>query len=355
MVRNLLKRVRWLTILTSLGIAAGYGLQKSSHLAANQAEKILRGRLAVRPWQIPWLGWKDVLTRTWQGIFDDHLLSYSASVAFFALLAVIPGLSVLISFYGFFADPGLVSQQMPTLALLLPDAVQLLLQEHAQRIATQSAGDISFNLALSLLVAGWGANAAVKGLFEGLNVIYGEMEKRSFFRFNLVTMLTTLAGVVVVAAFLTAITLVPKLLEYIALPPAANLAVRVLQWPILFGLGGLGIATLYWVGPSRDGPRVEWVIPGAVGAALLWVISSVAFSWYVATLSNYNAMYGSLAAVVVFMTWLWMSAVIVLLGAELNAELEHQTAQDTTYGEPMPLGSRGAVVADQIGPAVSKI
>ncbi len=347
-------KLRWLAALTSLGIAAGFGLQKTSLWSAQQKEKLLRGRMALRPWQIPWLGWKDVIARTWIGVFDAHLLSSGASVAFFALLSVIPALSVLISFYGLFADPGLVSTQMPTLALLLPDAVQQLLQEHAQRIANQTVGNLSVNISLSLIVAGWGANAAVKGLFEGLNVIYGETEKRSFLRYNLITMLTTLAGVVVVAAFLAAIAIVPRLLDFVALGPGITFSLRILQWPLLFVLGGAGIATLYWVGPSRDGPRVEWVAPGAVFAALLWVIASSAFSWYVAALSNYNAMYGSLATVVVFMTWLWMSAVIVLLGAELNSELEYQTAQDTTYGEPMPMGSRGAVVADSIGPAVSR-
>ena len=247
----------------------------------------------------------------------------------------------------------MVARQLPALAVLLPDSVQWLLLEHVQRIAEQSAGKISLNITISLAVAVWGANAAVKSLFEGLNVIYGETEKRSFLRFNLVTMLTTLAGVVVVCAALAAIAVVPRLIEHVPLGQGADMAFRIMRWPLLFVLGAVGIGALYWLGPSRDAPRVEWVMPGALAAALLWAAASIAFSWYVATLSNYNAIYGSLATVVVFMTWLWMSAVIVLLGAALNSELEHQTAEDTTYGEPMPLGSRGAVVADRIGPAVS--
>jgi membrane protein len=348
-----MSRVRWLAALTSLGLAIGYGLQKSQLWSADERDRFLRGRTALRPWQIPWLGWKDALARTWDGIFDARLFSGGASVAFFALLSVIPGLSVLISFYGLFADPGLISQQMPTLAMLLPDAVQQLLQEHAQRIAVQSPGNFSFNIALTLIVAVWGANAAVKGLFEGLNVIYGETEKRSFLRFNMVTMLTTLGGVVVVASALSTIALVPRLLDLVPLGYGADLAFRIMRWPALFAFGAAGIAALYWLGPSREAPRLEWVLPGALAAAFLWAGASILFSWYVATLSNYNAMYGSLAAVVVFMTWLWMSAFIVLLGAELNSELEHQTAEDTTYGEPMPLGSRGAFVADQVGAAVS--
>jgi membrane protein len=260
---------------------------------------------------------------------------------------------VLISFYGLFTDPGLISQQMPTLAVLLPDSVQSLLQEHAQRIAEQSAGNISFNIMINLAIAVWGANAAVKGLFEGLNVIYGETEKRSFLKFNMVTMLTTLTGVIVVSTATAVIALAPKLVDLVPLGQSTELAFRIVLWPILFAVGAAGIAALYWLGPSRNAPRVEWVMPGALAAAFLWAAASAAFSWYVATLSNYNAMYGSLAAVVVFMTWLWMSAVIVLLGAELNSELEHQTADDTTYGAPMPLGARGAIVADRIGPAVS--
>jgi membrane protein len=348
-----MSRLRGLAALASLGLAIGYGLQKSQLWSTDQRDRFLRGRKASYPWQIPWLGWKDVFGRTWNGIFDARLFSGGASVAFFALLSVIPGLSVLISFYGLFADPSLISQQMPTLALLLPDAVQQLLQEHAQRIALQSPGKISFNIALNLIVAVWGANAAVKSLFEGLNVIYSEVEKRSFLRFNTVTVLTTLGCVIVVAGAVAAIALVPRLLELIQLGPGASFAFRIMRWPMLFGFGAAGIATLYWLGPSREAPRLEWVLPGALMAAFLWAGASSLFSWYVATLSNYNAMYGSLAAVVVFMTWLWMSAFIVLLGAELNSELEHQTAEDTTYGEPMPLGSRGAVIADQVGPAVS--
>ncbi len=335
----------------SLGVVVGYGFQKSQSRSAMQTDELLRGRRALRPWQIPWLGWKDVLWRTWNGIFDAHLLSNAASVAFFALLAVIPGLSVLISIYGLFADPGLVSDKVPAFTMLLPDSVQLLLQEHVQRIAAQPAGKVSLNIAISFIVAAWGANAAAKGLFEGLNAIYGEAEKRSFLKFNMVSMLTTLAGIVVVTAAVATMALVPKVMEAMPLGQGADLALRILRWPVLFAVGAAGIAALYWLGPSREAPRVEWVMPGALAAAFLWAAASAAFSWYVATLSNYNAMYGSLAAVVVFMTWLWMSAAIVLLGAELNSELEHQTAEDTTGGEPMPLGSRGAIVADRIGPA----
>ncbi len=345
-------RLRLLAKLTSLAVALGYGWQVANRATAEREEQIARGLKAQRPWEIPWAGWKDSLIRTWDGIFEARLLSSGAAVAFFALLAVIPGLSVLISFYGLFADPGSVSNQLPVLAVLLPESVQQLLQEHAQRIATQSTGKISFNITLSLLVATWGANAAVKGLFEGLNVIYGEEEKRSFLAFNIITLLTTLAGVCIIAVAVAVITLTPVVLDAAQLGESADFILRLLRWPLLFVLGAAGIAALYQLGPSRSFPRLEWVLPGALGAAFLWAVSSSIFSWYVAALSNYNAMYGSLAAVVVFMTWLWMSAVIVLLGAELNSELERQTAQDTTWGEPKPLGMRGAVVADAVGAAV---
>jgi membrane protein len=344
-------KLRWIAVLTSLGVTLGYGLERSRG-RGNGSDAAARGRSAQSPWRMPWLGWRDVLARTWSETWNDRLLSVAASVAFFILLAIVPGLSVLFSIYGLLAASTLQPHQVASFIGVLPDGAQQLILEQAQRLSLQPLGKLSWNLLLSLAVAGWSANAAVKGLFDGLNVIYDETEKRSFFRLHAVTLLSTVGAIVVLVAAIAIIAAAPGILRELPLGQAVELGARWLRWPLFYVVGALAIALLYWIGPSRIQPRLIWVLPGAFLAALAWGLMSAGFSWYVARLGNYSAMYGSLATVIIFMTWLWLSAAVVLIGAELNAELEHQTEQDTTIGPPKPIGARGAVVADNIGPAV---
>jgi membrane protein len=218
------------------------------------------------------------------------------------------------------------------------------------RLSTQSGFNLSLTFWISLGVAVWSANAAVKALFDALNIIYREAEKRSFLKLNAISLFTTVSGVGLLTAALIAIASLPVVTALFPFHSELERLIRLVRWPSFFVMATLSIAVLYWIGPSRERVRFIWVMPGAIAAALFWGAASYLFSWYVSTLGNYTAAYGSLATVVVFMTWLWLSATIVLAGAELNAELEHQTAHDTTTGRPKPLGQRGAAMADRVGP-----
>lgn len=320
-------------------------------VAEGREDQRRRGRFAPTPLAMTRLGWRDILVRTWNETMEDRLLTLSAGVAFFVLLSFAPALSVLVSVYGIFADPAAISEQLLPLLRVLPQEGVQLVEDQLTRLASRPADALSLNLLIGLGFAIWSANAGIKGLFEALNAIYDEREERSFIHFNAVSLITTLSAILLLCLMIFALGVLPRLL---ALIPGEGLlapVVAVLRWPILLGIATVAIAALYWVGPSRRGARFSWLWPGAALAAIIWVAASSLFAWYASTLGNYAATYGSLAAIVVFMTWLWLSATIILIGAEFNAELEHQTAMDTTMGPPKPLGARGAAMADRIGPA----
>lgn len=345
-------RLRWLGVvgLTLASMAASRWL---SGVVAVTQDGRKRGRLARSPLGMTWLGWRDVLARTWSETMEDRLLSLSAGVAFFLLLAFAPGLSVLVSVYGLFADPRLVGDHLTPLLGVLPQEGVLLVEDQLKRLASRPADTLSLNLILSLAVAGWSANAGIKGLFDALNVINDEQERRSFLYFNAISLVTTFSAVALMLVVMFGVALLPRLIEMLPYHSAFAWALSLLRFPLLIAIAAGAFALLYWVGPSRRAARLSWLWPGAILAAAVWVAASSAFAWYASTLGNYTATYGSLAAIVIFMTWLWLSASIILVGAELNAELEHQTAMDTTVGPPKPLGLRGAVMADNIGPAVT--
>lgn len=344
---SLLKRI---TGAAGMGLALGYVSELVGSRRSRRKHALARGRLARTPLQMTWLGWKDVLLRFGGNVADNRLSSLAGAVAFFTLLSMVPALSLLVTLYRFFTDPATIAGQLDAVTTVLPAAARDLIHEQAMRLALQPAFTLSLTFTVSLLVAVWSANAAVKALFDALNIIYREQEKRSFVWLNVISLMTTLSGVVLLVVALVVIASVPVVTALFPFATELERLLRIVRWPAFYVFATLSIAGLYWIGPSRERARFVWVMPGALAAALLWAGASFAFSWYVGTLGNYTATYGSLATVVVFMTWLWLSAMIVLGGAELNAELEHQTAHDTTTGRPRPLGSRGATMADRIGP-----
>lgn len=344
---SLLKRI---TGAAGAGVALGYVAEAVTSRLARRRRDAARGRLARTPLQMTWLGWKDVLRRFAGNVADNRLSSLAGAVAFFTLLSLVPALSLLVTVYRSFTDPATIAGQLDAVTTVFPQAAQDLIHEQAMRLALQPASTLSLTFLISLLVAVWSANAAVKALFDALNIIYREQEKRSFLWLNAISLITTISGVVLLVMALTVIASVPVVTALFPFAFELERLLRLVRWPAFLVFATLSIAGLYWIGPSRERARFIWVMPGAVAAAILWAAASWAFSWYVGTLGNYTATYGSLATVVVFMTWLWLSAMIVLGGAELNAELEHQTAHDTTTGRPKPLGLRGATMADRIGP-----
>jgi len=226
-----------------------------------------------------------------------------------------------------------------------------LIGEQISVITTQGSNTLSVAFIVGFLVALWSANSGVAALFDALNVVYGEKEKRSLLRFYATTFLLTLGMIGFIILAITAVVVAPVVLTFMGFVTPAERLLAILRWPILLVVMALWLAAIYRYGPSRRDPKWRWVTWGSATASILWLTASMLFSWYVANFDSYNKTYGSLGAGVGFMVWIWLSVVIVLLGADLNAEMEHQTAKDTTEGAPKPLGTRGATMADHVGAA----
>lgn len=327
------------------------GARSESGLSADlaRARERGRGREANTPEQIPPRGWRDILWRVFWSISQDRILSTSGGVAFFALLAVFPGIAAIVSLYGLFADASTIGKHLSLLSGFLPGGVLQLIAETL--IFRQGNETLGTAFVVGLLIAFGSANSGMAALFDALNVVYDEREKRSLVRFYATTFLFTLAGIVFVIVAITGVVVLPVMLKFVGLAATTERLLAFLRWPVLFVTIVVSLASVYRYGPSRRDARWRWVTWGSILGALLWMATSMLFSWYVATFDSYNKIYGSLGAGVGFMVWLWISAVIVLLGGELNAQMEHQTARDTTEGGSKPLGSRGAMMADRVGKA----
>lgn len=254
------------------------------------------------------------------GAFADGVLSVAAAIAFYILLSLVPALSVVISVYGLLTEPAAIPAQIAALDVPIPAELRTLILDQARRIATTSTATLSMTVATSVVIALWSANAAVKAMFEGLGRMWNRRETRSFLQFQATTLAFTLVAALTVVAMLAAFAMLPALQALVGdrLPPILT----DLRWPVLLGLGFTVMLLLYRRGPDRDPPAVAQQIPGALFATSAWVGASWAFSWYAATLGTYSATYGSLAGVVVVLTWSWLSSIIVLLGGAITAEVE---------------------------------
>jgi membrane protein len=295
-----------------------------------QAHPLDAGAQADSPTEIPPKGWWQVLKRTFANFSDNRLLAVAAGVTFYSLLALFPGVAAFISLYGLVADASSINNHVASLSGLLPGGALDILSDQVRRITSKPAGTLGFSFALGLGTALWSANAGVKALFDALNVVYGEQESRSFIRLNLVSLLFTLGAILLGFTAIAAITLVPLVLQTVGLGAVTQWILWAARWPVLLGVIILGLALLYRFGPSRNNAKWRWITPGSALAAIVWLIFSMLFSWYVANFGSYNETYGTLGTVVGFMTWIWLSTVIVLLGGAMNAELEEQTAKDTS-------------------------
>jgi len=314
-----------------------------------RAQERGRGRRAKHPFQIPWAGWKDILWRTYNEMNSDRLLSIAGGVAFFILFAIFPAITALVSAYGLFFNASAIGQNLSLMNDVVPANVLDILREQATRIASQSNGALSIGVIAGILVMLWSAMGGVKAMIDALNVIYEQQEGRSFFKLNLVALVFTLGGFAALLMAIGAVVVLPLVLSMFGLGGDTAALVQVLRWPALLVVLLVGLAILYRYGPHRRAARWQWVSVGSVFASVVWIGASFLFSWYLARFNTYNATYGSLGAILAMMMWLWISTMVVLVGAELNAEIEHQTAQDSTIGEEKPLGQRGAVMADTVG------
>ena len=304
------------------------------------------GRQAERPSEIPRGGWKQILRRVKQRLGTDNVALLAAGVAFYGLLALFPSLIALISIYGLLFDPADLERQINSLAGSAPQEVQQLLREQLHGIVDASGGGLTLALVGSLGAASWSASNGMASLMQAVGIAYDEEENRSTIRLRLIALALTLGALVAFILAILLIAVLPPLLSGLGVGDVAKTIGNVLRWPLLAALGVAFLALVYRVGPDRVPAKWRWLSWGAGIATGLWLFASALFAVYADNFGSYNTTYGSLSAVVVRMLWLWITAFVVLLGAEINAEMERQTARDTTRGSPEPMGSRGAHVAD---------
>jgi membrane protein len=281
-----------------------------------------RGHNADKPSDIPKPGWRSILRRVYTSTSDKNLSVLAAGVAFYGMLSMFPALAVLVAIYGLFADPATVQHEINTIGGLIPGEAQKLIAEYLKSLASSSSSRLGISLLISLLIALWSARAGTVTVIEALNITYEESEKRSTLKFEAVALAMTVADILFAIVALLLVAAIPAMV--------------------------FALAVTYRFAPSREAAKWRWVSWGSVFATVLWIAASIGFSFYVTSFGSYDKTFGSLGAVVVLLTWFYISAYVILLGACLDAEMERQTARDTTTGPEKPMGSRGAKMADTV-------
>ncbi|MCC5884266.1 MAG: YihY/virulence factor BrkB family protein [Halomonas sp.] len=309
-----------------------------------------RGRKAGKPNQIPGAGWLDVFWRVKEQLADDRVNMLAAGIAFYALLSLFPAIAAVISLWALVFDPAEMVSQIAEISRFMPAGGAHLVNEQAREVSENTDTGLSLTALFSLTIAMFVASKGVRGLLVGLNVVYGEEDRRGLVKKTLVVAALTVGLIVMSLGATSFIALYPLAVAWLALEGPVVTLITWLRWPALLLLMMFGVAVLYRYGPYRRSPRWEWVSMGTVVATLLWLLGSGGLSLYVGQFANMDELYGSLGAVVVLMLWFWLSSFVVLLGAEINAEMERQTRKDTTVGEPKPMGERDAYAADTLGP-----
>ena len=338
-----------LTEFAALGVIMAIRWIGEGRVPAYQTPQLDEGTHdAAAPSDLAPAGWWAVLKRVFAQISDNRLLSEAAGVTFFALLAIFPALAAIVSLYGLVADPQTINSHVDALNGFVPGGGLDIITDQLHRLTSNGASKLGLGAVVGILAALWSANQGSKALFEALNVVYGEKESRGFFARIAISLAFTLGAIVFILLMLGAILVVPTMLDYVGLSATMDRLVRIGRWPIAFAVLAFFLSCLYRFGPSRREPRWQWVSWGGCAAALGWIVVSFGFSWYVEHFGNYNKTYGSLGAAIGFMTWIWLSTTVMLIGGQLNAELELQTARDTTVGRDKPLGARGARKADMV-------
>ncbi len=354
----------WVSALTAGLLALGFTRSRyatPSRQAAAQPPSVERGqaatsehgrgRSATAPSEIPARGWKDILLRVYGNIGEDRIVLVAAGVTFYSLLAIFPAIAALVALYGLFADPSHIATQVDSLSGVLPGGALDIVREQMNRVAAQGQTKLGVAFIVGFLVSLWSANAGIKSIFDALNLVYDEREKRGLIKLNLVSLAFTTGAILFVLLAIGCVIALPAVFSSMGMASATALIAKIARWPILLIVIALALAFIYRFGPSRAKPKWRWITWGSAFAAVGWIAVSILFSWYAANFGSYNKTYGSLGAVVGFMMWLWLSTVVILLGAELDAEMEHQTARDTTTSGSKPIGTRGATMADTVGQA----
>ena len=313
-----------------------------------------RGRGAETPMEIPAPGWKDILLRVKEEIATDHVSLVAAGVAFYALLAIFPAVTALMALAGLVMEPAEVTAQLESLINLIPEEAANIILDQAVAVTGSEETGLGWAFLIGLGLALYSASKGVGSLMEGLNVAYDENETRGFVAKLIWTLGLTLMLIGVLLLGLGATLAVPAIVAFLALPDWFETLLTYGSWVLLAALTTLALAVLYRYGPARDNAEWKWLTPGSVIACILWIVASVGFSIYVSNFGSYNESFGSMAGAFILLMWLWISAFIVLLGAEFNSEMEAQTRKDSTTGPDEPMGQRDAVKADRLGRAKGK-
>jgi membrane protein len=308
----------------------------------------LPGIEAEKPTEIPWRGWKQILKRAWAENKADNMPIIAGGVAFFGFLSIFPALIALISIYGLVASPETVARQVENLSKQLPHSAADLIGTQLKSIVDNSGSALSVSLVISILAALWSASGGISNLVTAVNLAYDEVEARNFIKLKLTSLALTLGAIVFVLITFGLVAVVPAVITALPLGAVGTVLAQIATWVVLLGVFAGALAVLYRVAPDRDAPKFRWVSLGAVIVTLVWAAVSLGFALYVNNFGSYDKTYGAIAGVIVLMLWLYLTCYLVLLGAEINSEAEHQTAHDTTRGEPQPMGARDAQMADTL-------
>jgi len=304
------------------------------------------GRQARVPQEIPPRGWKDIAKRTMKSVKQDQVPLLSAGVAYYALLALFPAAIAGVSIYGLVANPDTVRNQIDQLTKMLSPSTADLVGKQLLEVTGGAGGALGVATVVGILTALWSASSGMKALITGVNLAYDETETRKFAKLRGLSVLLTLGAMVLLGVALALIVGFPAVANDWPTPLAWTAGA--LRWVLLAVLLVVGLAVLYRYAPNRDQPRWTWVSWGSAIATVLWILASVGFSVYANAFGNYNKTYGALAGVIILMFWLFLTSFVVLVGAELNTEMELQTAKDTTRGPEQPMGERGGHAADHV-------
>jgi membrane protein len=335
--------------LTAYGIAARRRGQRAGAGRSGAAEPDSHGHDAGTPSDIPRRGWWDILLRVKDSVSDKNLSLVAAGAGFYLLLAIPAAFTALISLYGLVADTAGVQRQVEGMRGILPAEAITLLSSQLATLASHANSTLGVGLAASLGLALWSARSGTASMIAALNIAYEEPEKRSFVWFQFIALSLTLGTILGAIVALGLVAVLPAIIDLLPLGGFGKLLASIARWPILMILVMGGLAAFYRFAPSRREPQWRWVSWGAVVATLLWIAASALFSLYVSEFASYDQTYGSIGGVVVLLMWLYLSCFVVLLGAAINAEIEHQTRRDSTVGGTRPMGQRGARMADTVG------
>lgn len=309
---------------------------------------VKNGYDATSPGAIPGKGWKHILLRLKDRITEDNVSIVSAGVAFYFFLSLFPAIAAIVSIYGLVVEPAEVQQQLKQAADVLPSQAHEMISGILTKTAGKSSGALSLSLIISILFSLWSANKATTALFVGVNIAYHERDERNFFKKTGITLLFTLGAIItgiIAVAFVIAF---PALIDKLGLPSLLQTVLALVRWLVLAGIVYLVFLMLYKIAPHRATPKTKWVTPGAIFGTVVWMAGSLLFTFYINNFGSYDKTYGSIAAVIILMLWFFLTGFIILLGAELNSEIEHQTSIDTTTGGVKTMGNRGAYFADRV-------